>query len=133
MITIVGLCQDAAVPHDEQRVFRRILEGVIGVPATEGNLIEVLRNGNEIFPAMLECIDSAGSTIDLLTFVYWRGEVGTAFAESLSARSRAGVRVRVLLDAWGARPMDRARSRRWRTRVCSSVGTGLFIACSRPR
>jgi cardiolipin synthase len=86
---------------------RRSLEGILGVPATEGNLVEVLRNGNEIFPAMLEAIANAEHTIDLLTFVYWRGEIGTAFAEALSERARSRVRVRVLLDAWGAHPIDR--------------------------
>ncbi|MEP7059434.1 MAG: phospholipase D-like domain-containing protein [Actinomycetota bacterium] len=87
--------------------FRRMLEGVIGVPATEGNLIEVLHNGHEIFPAMLEAIDGAQYTIDLLTFVYWQGEIGTRFARSLAGRAEAGVRVRVLLDSWGAHPIDR--------------------------
>jgi cardiolipin synthase A/B len=86
---------------------RRTLEGVIGVPATEGNRIEVLRNGDEIFPAMLDAISAAEHTIDFLTFVYWSGEIGTEFARRLAARARGGVRVRVLLDAWGARPMDR--------------------------
>ncbi|MGE5226392.1 MAG: phospholipase D-like domain-containing protein [Planctomycetaceae bacterium] len=88
--------------------FRRALEGIIGVPATEGNAIEVLRNGVEIFPAMLEAIGGARHAIDLLTFVYWRGEVGTRFAEALAERARAGVRVRVLLDAWGAHPIERS-------------------------
>ena len=86
---------------------RRVLEGVIGVPATEGNQLDVLRNGDEIFPAMLVAIKGAEHTIDLLTFVYWRGEVGASFAEQLSARAEGGVRVRVLLDAWGAHPIDR--------------------------
>jgi cardiolipin synthase len=86
---------------------RRALEGILGVPATEGNAIDVLRNGDEIFPAMLDAIRSAEQTIDFLTFVYWRGEVGTRFAEALSERARAGVRVRVLLDSWGAHPIDR--------------------------
>jgi cardiolipin synthase len=96
----------ASDPERTERI-RRTLEGVIGVPATEGNRLEVLRNGDEIFPAMLEAIDSAEHTIDLLTFVYWEGEIGTRFAESLAARARAGVRVRVLLDAWGAHPIER--------------------------
>ena len=84
-----------------------MLEAIIGVPATEGNLVEVLRNGNEIFPAMLEGITEAEHTIDFLTFVYWRGDIGTKFAEALSERARSGVRVRVLLDAWGAHSLDR--------------------------
>jgi cardiolipin synthase len=87
---------------------RRTLEGVIGVPATEGNRIDVLRNGDAIFPAMLAAIQGAEHTIDFLTFVYWQGEIGTEFAQRLAERARHGARVRVLLDAWGARPMERA-------------------------
>lgn len=87
---------------------RRTLEGVLGVPATEGNRVVVLRNGDEIFPPMLDAIDGAEHTIDFLTFVYWKGDIGTRFARALSARARAGVRVRILLDAWGARPIEAA-------------------------
>ena len=99
---------DAAGRETKERIdkLRRALEGILGVPATEGNAIEVLRNGDEIFPAMLDAIRSAENTIDFLTFVYWSGEVGTEFAEALSQRARAGVRVRVLLDSWGAQPID---------------------------
>lgn len=92
---------------DRANVLRRALEGIIGVPATEGNRIEVLRNGDEIFPAMLEAIENAHLTIDLLTFVYWEGRIGRKFAYALAARAEAGVRVRVLLDAWGAHTIER--------------------------
>jgi cardiolipin synthase A/B len=87
--------------------FRRVLEGVLGVPATERNELLVLRNGDEIFPSMLEAIHGAEHTIDFLTFVYWRGEIGKEFGEALGARARSGVRVRVLLDSWGCRPIDK--------------------------
>ncbi len=87
---------------------RRAVEGVIGVPATEGNAIDVLRNGDEIFPAMFDAIDSARHTIDFLTFVYWSGTIGTEFARHLSDRARRGVRVRVLLDSYGAHSIDRS-------------------------
>ena len=73
---------------------RRTLEGVVGIPATEGNRITTLRNGDEIFPAMLAAIRAAEHTIDFLTFVYWKGEIGTEVAEALCLRARAGVRVR---------------------------------------
>lgn len=95
---------------DQQRetfdLMRRTIEGVIGVPATEGNRIDVLRNGDEIFPAMLEAIDAARHTIDFLTFVYWKGDIGAEFAQHLADRARDGVRVRVLLDSYGAQSMD---------------------------
>jgi cardiolipin synthase len=87
---------------------RRVVEGVIGVPATEGNRIDVLRNGDEIFPAMLDAIDDARCSIDFLTFVYWEGSIGSAFAQRLADRARAGIRVRVLLDAWGSKPIERS-------------------------
>ena len=93
---------------DRRTELRRTLEGVIGVPMTEGNAVRVLRNGNEIFPAMLHAIGSAEHTIDLLTFIYWSGGIGTAFADALAERARAGLRVRVLLDGWGAHPIDHA-------------------------
>jgi len=85
---------------------KRMLEAVLGVSVSSGNRIDVLKNGDEIFPAMLEAIDGAERCIDFLTFIYWNGEVGEEFAEHLSARARAGVRVRVVLDAAGAWELD---------------------------
>ena len=93
---------------DPVDLLRRTVEGIIGVPATEGNQIDVLRNGDEIFPAMLDAVASARRTIDLLTFVYWGGRIGREFAQALAARAKDGVRVRVLLDAWGARPIEKS-------------------------
>ena len=89
----------------------RTLEGVIGVPATEGNRIDVLRNGDEIFPAMLEAIDEAEHTIDFLTFVYWEGEIGTRVRARGSCdrapRRRPGARAARRVG----RAPDRARAR----------------------
>ncbi|MBK5222799.1 MAG: cardiolipin synthase B [Acidimicrobiia bacterium] len=85
---------------------RRTLEGLLGSPASEGNDVVVLRNGDQIFGAMLDCIARAERSIDLLTFIYWTGTIGERFADALSERARHGVRVRVLLDALGARNMD---------------------------
>ena len=97
----------SAAGSDNGTRIRRTLEGVLGVPATEGNRVDVLRNGDQIFPAMFEAIDAAEHTIDFLTFVYWTGEVGDELGRRLAARAADGVRVRVLLDAWGAHTMDK--------------------------
>ncbi len=83
--------------------WRRRCEALLGVPATEGNRIDVLRNGDEIFPAMLAGIRAATRSIDFLTFVFWRGPITDEFVDALSERAEAGVRVRVLLDTFGAR------------------------------
>jgi cardiolipin synthase A/B len=105
--------------------FRRTLEGLVGVPATEGNAIDVLRNGDEIFPAMLEAIRGAERTVDILTFVYWTGEIAQEFADALAERAGAGVRVRVLLDALGARLMDETLCERM-------AGAGALVEWFRP-
>lgn len=84
------------------------IEAVLGVPATDGNRVDVLRNGVEIFPAMLDAIARAERLVELVTFVYWRGDIARRFARALVARARDGLEVRVLLDACGAHPIDRA-------------------------
>jgi cardiolipin synthase len=89
-----------------EQLLRRRLEVVIGTPFTEGNDLTVLRNGDQIFPAMLGAIRAAQATVDLCTFVYWQGDVAVEFAEAMSERARAGVRVRLLIDALGGRLID---------------------------
>ncbi|MDX5319148.1 MAG: phospholipase D-like domain-containing protein [Actinomycetes bacterium] len=84
---------------DDRTRLRRTLECLVGIHFTEGNAIQVLHNGDEIFPAMLEAIRGAERTVDLMTFVYWKGEPARQFADALAERARAGVRVRVLIDA----------------------------------
>ena len=81
------------------------LEGIMGIPFTAGNKIVALRNGDEIFPAMLEAITNAKHSIDLATYVYWTGDIAQKFADVLSERSKAGVNVRLLLDSFGAKAM----------------------------
>src|SRR5690606_17706498 len=86
---------------------RRRLERLIGIAASEGNALVPLRNGDEIFPAMLGSIAAAEHTIDLMTFVYWQGEIARQFAFALAERARAGVRVRQLLDGFGSRLIEK--------------------------
>ena len=105
-MTTVSESRPPQASKDRTAEVRRALEGIIRVAATEGNLVDVLVNGDQIFPAMLEAIGEAERTIDLLTFVYWRGGIGRTFGDALSEKARSGVRVRVLLDAWGCSSID---------------------------
>ncbi|MEV5318214.1 phospholipase D-like domain-containing protein [Streptomyces sp. NPDC052687] len=95
-------------PTADDRVarIRRRLERLIGIAATEGNALTVLRNGDEIFPAMLAAIRAAEHTVDMMTFVYWKGDIAREFAEALADRARAGLRVRLLLDGFGSRLIE---------------------------
>ena len=73
-------------------------------PATvPGNRVRLLRNGDQIFPAMLSAIRGARSTINLESYIFWSGKVATEFREALAERARHGVQVRILLDAIGSK------------------------------
>lgn len=92
-----------AVPPDQ---LGTTLAAHLGAPLVAGNRVDLLLNGDEIFPAMLDAIRGAEGSVNLLTYVYWRGDVAETFARELAAASRRGVRVRVLLDAFGSRKID---------------------------
>ncbi|HEX4882495.1 MAG TPA: cardiolipin synthase [Casimicrobiaceae bacterium] len=106
---------DQRVEHRIERLYdtrspqmQRVLGALLGPPIVPGNRVDVLLNGEEIFPSMLEAIRSARRTITFETYIYWSGDVGRAFAEALSERARAGVKVHVLLDWVGSQKMDDA-------------------------
>jgi cardiolipin synthase len=92
---------------ERQHRIRRTLESLTGIAFTEGNRLSVLRNGDRIFPAMLAAIDGAEHSVDLMTYVYWKGDIATRFADALSSAARRGVRVRLLIDAVGGLQIER--------------------------
>ena len=89
--------------------FRRSLGVLLGPPILEGNKVEVLLNGDQIFPAMLDAIRSAEKTITFETYIYWSESIGKEFADALMERARAGVKVHVMLDFMGSMKMDLAQ------------------------
>lgn len=96
----------------------RTLAMNLDAPMVEGNRIELLENGDEIFPPMLEAIRDAKHSINFLTFVYWTGDIAREFAEALAAAAERGVEVRVLLDAFGAAKMPRELMERMEAGGC---------------
>ena len=67
--------------------------------------LQWLCSGREIFPAMLAAIASAQSSLRLETYIYADGKLGRQFLAALVAAQRRGVRVRVLVDAFGSWPL----------------------------
>ena len=94
--------------------FRRALSALLGPAMVEGNAIQTLRNGDQIFPAMLQAIRGAQRTITFETYIYWSGEIGKAFVDALNERAQAGVAVHVLLDWVGSMKIDDAMLKRMR-------------------
>jgi cardiolipin synthase len=88
--------------------FVRTMSALLGPPVVGGNRYAVLRNGDEIFPAMLDAITHAQRTITFETYIYWSGDIGKRFADALAERARAGVKVHVLLDWLGSQKIDQA-------------------------
>jgi cardiolipin synthase len=87
--------------------FLQTMYALTGAPLSEGNRVDVLKNGDRIFPAMLAAIRGAKRTINLEFYIYWDGEIARQFAEALAERARAGVKVNVVLDSVGSAPMSR--------------------------
>ena len=86
--------------------FLRSMGVLLGPTLVEGNRVNTLLNGDEIFPAMLQAIRSASKTITFETYIYWSGDIGREFADALSERARSGVKVHVILDWVGSQKMD---------------------------
>ncbi|MBW3653622.1 MAG: cardiolipin synthase B, partial [Actinobacteria bacterium] len=90
-------------PAPGSPAFGRLLESLAGSPVRQGNRVEVLRNGDQIFPSMVAAIESAQQSIDFSTYIYWTGgPVITGFGDALVERAAAGVQVSILLDAVGS-------------------------------
>jgi cardiolipin synthase len=87
--------------HPGDDAFGRTMGNVLGPPLLPGNHVEVLQNGDQIFPAMLKAIHEAEQTVTFENFLFAKGEVSDAFAEALAERARAGVKVHFLQDAMG--------------------------------
>jgi cardiolipin synthase len=117
-VTLLGVTFSTGEAAIERRIehsysiadprFARSMSTLLGPALLEHNRVQVLLNGDQIFPAMLAAIRSARRTICFETYIYWSGEIGREFADALSERARAGVAVHVLLDWVGAGKIDDA-------------------------
>jgi cardiolipin synthase len=82
--------------------FLRMIEALTDAQLRRGNTVEVLTNGEVYYEAELEAIDRAERSINVEAYIFQRGEVARRFVESLAKRARAGVRVKLVLDAIGS-------------------------------
>lgn len=76
--------------------------GLTGVPFEPGNRLDVLENGDAFYGAMLSAIRGARASVTMEQYIFWAGDIGDTFAEALAGRARAGVSVKLLLDAVGS-------------------------------
>lgn len=96
------------------------LAGLSLSTAVEGNSVEVFENG-AFFDVLLGEIAAAKLSVHFENFLWKEGVLGTRVADALCARARAGVTVRVLLDANGTRKMGKAIESRMKEAGCKLV------------
>ena len=94
--------------------FLRLGAGFLNVPLLRGGSAELLQNGDEFYPAMLEAIRGAKDTINFEVYIFESDATGREFIEAFKDRARAGVEVRLLLDAFGSFRLKRAQRRELR-------------------
>lgn len=97
------------------------MAAMVGADLTTGNRYEVLTNGDQIFPAMLEALRAARHRIAFETYIYKPGETGGRFTDAFVEAARRGVSVRIVLDAVGAMNIEGEHLDRLREAGCEVV------------
>jgi cardiolipin synthase len=117
----VPLADVATISSSNLRDLNELGERISNLPLTAGNSVEMLINGDQAYPAMLQAIESATTTITLATYIFDRDRIGLQFVDALAAAVKRGVKVRVLIDGVGA-------TYRWPTIRRSLQRAGVTVA-----
>ena len=71
------------------------------------NQINLLRGGEEYFPALTTAIKNASQTIYLQTYIYEIDKAGISIGNALKQAAQRGVAVNILLDGFGCKDMPK--------------------------
>jgi cardiolipin synthase len=83
-----------------------------------GNRVELLFNGDQIFPAMLKAIRGARKSITYQQYMFEDGAIAYEIAEAFAERCRAGVEVKILLDSLGSGNLPKDIPGLWKDAGC---------------
>ncbi len=97
--------------HDPEGPMARLSRSLGVAPARPGHAFELLPTGELAYARLLELIASTKRSIDLTMFILGDDETGWSIVDALAARARAGVKVRLILDAVGCRSTQRKARR----------------------
>jgi len=107
----------------------RAMRRITGLPLVGGNRVEVYRNGDAAYPAMLAAIAGARESVGLSSYIFRDDETGRTFSAALAEAQGRGVAVRVLIDGVGGGWFNPAAYRRL---VRLGVPAGLFLHSALP-
>jgi cardiolipin synthase A/B len=88
-------------PEDPKRLCRT-LEVLCDSQMHDDSRIEVLTNGSSFYEAELQAIARARRSVNLLAYIFQKGEIAARYLDVLTERARAGVDVNLVFDAIGA-------------------------------
>ena len=87
-----------------KQYFKDAIESIVSTRFISGNRVDILKNGDEIFPAMLKAISEAERSLDFLTFIYWQGDIAHKVAEALAEKAKQGAGYGWFWTPWAAAP-----------------------------
>ncbi|MFC5497627.1 phosphatidylserine/phosphatidylglycerophosphate/cardiolipin synthase family protein [Caenimonas terrae] len=93
------------------------LAGLTLSTPTHGNSVEVLING-AFWDVLVASIQAARQSVNFETFLWKEGKLGQRMADTLAERARAGIKVRVMLDAQGSQKAGKEAVRQMREAGC---------------
>jgi len=97
------------------------LATLVAADLVESNTYDVLVNGDQVFPAMLQAIAAAKERISFETYIYDKGRVADQFTDALEKAARRGVTVNIILDALGTGSMEKSHFERLQNAGCHIV------------
>ena len=86
----------------ESEDFLCVLEAITDSKIHQQGRVEVLTNGEVYYEAELEAIRAARHSVHIEAYIFQKGDVSRKFVEALTERARAGVKVRMTIDAVGS-------------------------------
>jgi cardiolipin synthase A/B len=97
------------VPEVSSPDFLLALSQSVNSPIEEGGSVEILNNGDNFFPTLLEELNKAERSITFTVYIWQDGKISDQILKVLVAKQKEGVQVRVLLDGFGGKgaPKDK--------------------------
>ena len=90
------------MPANESDRFLEVVEALADAELNRTGDVEVLTNGPSFYPAELEAIRGAKQSVNLEAYIFAKGEIATQYVQALTERATAGVRVNMVIDAFGS-------------------------------
>ena len=90
------------IPANDSDRFVELVEALADAEMNATGDLKVLTNGPSFYPAELEAIRGATESVNLEAYIFAKGEIARQYVEALTERAGAGVRVNVIIDAFGS-------------------------------